>query len=118
VLGKESNRLEEVEAGLVHDPEEVYTEYVDLARDPWATLVVPVLRQMLHAQLVAGTRVARSTLTRLRNGHTRPHPVHRTMLIRAAGDFARAQLEAASRSVRREDLAACAAWLAHNDGSP
>ena len=26
-VGKESNRLEEVEAGLIHDPEEIYTEY-------------------------------------------------------------------------------------------
>jgi hypothetical protein len=26
-VGKELNRLEEVEAGLVHDPDEVYTEY-------------------------------------------------------------------------------------------
>jgi hypothetical protein len=42
--GKESNRLEEVEAGLVHDPEEVYTEHHDPAHDAWATLVVPVLK--------------------------------------------------------------------------
>jgi transposase len=33
-VGKESNLLEEVEAGLVHDPDEVYTEYVDVRRDP------------------------------------------------------------------------------------
>ena len=39
-VGKESNRLDEVDAGLIHDPEEVYTEYVDVARDPeWEALV-------------------------------------------------------------------------------
>ena len=33
-VGKESNRPEEVEAGLGHDPDEVYTEYADPTRDP------------------------------------------------------------------------------------
>ena len=30
-IGKESNQLEDVETGLVHDPDEVSTEYVDPA---------------------------------------------------------------------------------------
>jgi hypothetical protein len=33
-VGKESNRLEEVDAGLIHDPEEVYTEYGNPNDDP------------------------------------------------------------------------------------
>jgi hypothetical protein len=33
-LGKEANRREEVEAGLEHDPDEVYTAYADPRRDP------------------------------------------------------------------------------------
>lgn len=42
-IGKESNRLEEVRAGLVHGPEEVLAEYPDPDMDPWKTLVLPVL---------------------------------------------------------------------------
>jgi hypothetical protein len=33
----ESNSLEEVEAGTVHSPENVYTEYPDARRDEWMT---------------------------------------------------------------------------------
>jgi hypothetical protein len=33
-IGKESNRLEDVDAGFVHDPDDVSTEYVDPRHDP------------------------------------------------------------------------------------
>ena len=42
-IGKESNSLEEVEAGLVHDEQHVYTEYSDRRRDYWSREVVPAL---------------------------------------------------------------------------
>ena len=45
-IGKESNSLEEVDAGLIHDPENVYTEYVDPSRDEWTTKVVPALNRV------------------------------------------------------------------------
>jgi hypothetical protein len=115
-VGKESNQLEEVEAGLVHDPEEVYTEYQDPAHDPWATLAVPVLKQMPRPQLETATGLDRSTLTRLRNGSTQPRTMHRETLTHVAGIFARDQLAASGQAVPREDLAACASWLAWKDG--
>lgn len=34
-IGKESNSLEEVDAGLIHSAENVYTVYPDLGRDEW-----------------------------------------------------------------------------------
>ena len=36
-IGKESNSLEEVQAGLVHDEQNLYTEYADPRRDYWST---------------------------------------------------------------------------------
>jgi hypothetical protein len=51
-VGKESNKLEEVEAGLVHDPEEVYTEYVDVQRDPACEAVVGVLKRIPRSRLM------------------------------------------------------------------
>jgi hypothetical protein len=45
-VGKEANKLEAVEAGLEHDPEAVYTEYISSKYDPWRTLVLPVLKQI------------------------------------------------------------------------
>jgi hypothetical protein len=107
-VGKESNRLEEVEAGLVHDPDEVYTEYHDPAHDPWHTLVVPILKQMPRALLQERTGLDRSTITRLRNGHTTPRPEHHDALTRAAGDFARERVRQAGEAVPSGDLEACA----------
>jgi len=42
-IGRESNRLEEIEAGVIHSPESVYTEYPDPRRDEWQTRILPVL---------------------------------------------------------------------------
>lgn len=42
-IGKESNRLEEVEAGLIHLAESVYTVYADPSRDEWSTTIKPAL---------------------------------------------------------------------------
>ncbi len=72
-VGKESNRLEEVEAGLEHDPDEVYTEYTDATRDPWRSLVLPVLKHIPAKRLVEETGLAMSTIKAARNGHTNPH---------------------------------------------
>ncbi len=40
-IGKESNSLEEVESGLIHSEQNVYTEYPDPRRDEWQTKIVP-----------------------------------------------------------------------------
>jgi hypothetical protein len=88
-VGKESNQLEEVEAGLVHDPNEIYTEYEDPAHAPWRSLVVPVLRQTPRRLIMEGTGLARSTVTALRNGHGVPHQQPRDALTRIAATFAR-----------------------------
>lgn len=36
-IGKESNRIEEVESGLLHSEADVYTRYGDTRRDDWET---------------------------------------------------------------------------------
>ena len=36
-IGKESNSLENVDAGLVHSEKNAYTEYIDPKRDEWTT---------------------------------------------------------------------------------
>ncbi len=46
-VGKESNRFEEVEAGIEHNPDEVWTEYVDPRCGPWRALELPIPRQIL-----------------------------------------------------------------------
>lgn len=76
-VGKGSNRIEEVEAGLEHDPDKIYAEYADPKRDPSRTLV---LREMLAAGLaVAASTPAASRLSATgagsrTHGPARPSP--------------------------------------------
>jgi hypothetical protein len=110
-VGKESNRLEEVEAGLVHDPEEVYTEYVDPGNDVWQTLVIPVLKEMPLRLIQVQTGLSRSQIKAARNGHAFPRPANRELLMHTAGTYAGAQVHAAGRPVPHGDLEACIAYL-------
>jgi hypothetical protein len=82
-VGKESNRLEAVDAGLIHDPDEVYTEYVDPQHDPEWEMLVAALKTILRAWLMQETGLDRSTITRLRNGRTRPTATTRVKLQHA-----------------------------------
>jgi hypothetical protein len=88
-VGRESNRLEEVEAGLIHDPDEVYTEYVDSAHDPPWEAIVAALKAIPRSWLMQETGLDRSTITRLRNGRTRPTRRTRKKLMLAVTAFIR-----------------------------
>jgi hypothetical protein len=88
-VGKEANRLDEVNAGLIHDPEEVYTEYVDVAHDPEWEALVTKLKGIPRTWLMGKTGLDRSTITRLRNGRSRPTRKTREILECAVVAFDR-----------------------------
>jgi hypothetical protein len=69
---RESNRLEEIEAGVIHSPESVYTEYPDPGRDEWETRILPILKNIPIAALVRVSGRSRSMLTRTLAGTSRP----------------------------------------------
>lgn len=71
-IGKESNRLEEVEAGLIHAAADVYTVYGDPRRDEWNTKIVPALSKVSLSQFEAATGKSRRLLIDARNGRRRP----------------------------------------------
>ncbi len=110
-VGKESNRLEEVELGIEHSPDEIWTEYVDPSRDPWRTLVLPVVKQIPAKQLADATGLAVSTVKAARKGHTSPHERNRKTLVRVAAAFAREHLHEEGIAPPSDDLAVCAAYL-------
>jgi hypothetical protein len=83
-VGKESNKLEDVEAGFEHDADSIWTEYEDPKRDPWGTEVLPILRQFQHADLASATGLSERALRAIRNGHARPKHVVREALTRLA----------------------------------
>jgi hypothetical protein len=108
-IGKESNRLDDVEGELVHDWDEVREVYVDPRHDPWRTVIVPILERFPRAEVAraAGIRDEKH-VTKLLSGRYDPSPKTRVRLIRFAADYARSQLGA---SAPADDIAACAAFL-------
>ena len=44
-IGKESNSLENVDEGMVHSEQNVYTEYADPKRSDWITKIQPALKK-------------------------------------------------------------------------
>jgi hypothetical protein len=66
-IGKESNKLEEVEEQGVSDAADVYTEYPDPRRDEWECKWLPMLRSTPVRQL-EGRAVSRATIYAARSG--------------------------------------------------
>ena len=79
-IGKESNSLEEVESGLVHSEQSVYTEYPDQRRDEWQTKILPVLKKIPLVRLVELSEISRSELIEIRAGRSRPHSKNQALL--------------------------------------
>jgi hypothetical protein len=83
-IGKESNSLEEVEAGLIHSAQSVYTEYPDRRRDEWETKIRPALQKPgLISALMKMTDVSRRTLIDARTGRRRPHRPNQDLIVAA-----------------------------------
>jgi hypothetical protein len=79
-IGKESNSLEDVESGLVHSAQNVYTEYPDARRDEWQTKIVPALQNITIKKLQGETGLSRRMLIDARLGHRRPHQKNQKLL--------------------------------------
>jgi hypothetical protein len=51
-IGKESNNLENVDEGMVHSDQSVYTDYTDPRRGEWITKIQPALNRPKLQELV------------------------------------------------------------------
>jgi hypothetical protein len=79
-IGKESNSLEEVESGLIHAEENVYTLYPDPRRDEWQTKILPALKRVSLSRLVKMSGMSRSAVKEMRAGRSRPQRKNQDML--------------------------------------
>jgi hypothetical protein len=86
-IGKEANELDDLEAGLVHDLEEVMAGYGPVD-DPWLTVRLPLIRSVPTGALAAAAGVDRKTVQRTKQGETRPHPDTERRLYEAAHEIA------------------------------
>jgi hypothetical protein len=72
-IGKGSNELEDVEAGLVHCENDVYIEYVDTSRDEWQATYLPALKELKPSLLMAASGLSKRAIQDIRAGRSRPH---------------------------------------------
>jgi len=87
-IGKESNSLEDVEYGLIHSEQNVYTEYPDPRRDEWQTKIVSALQKFRGTKtrislLEKLTGLSHRTLIDARTGRRRPHPRNQELIASA-----------------------------------
>ena len=82
-IGKESNSLEEVEAGLIHSAPNVYTEYPDPRRDEWERKMRPAMEKVYLSVLQKITGLSRRALIDARTGRRRPHPKNQKLIVEA-----------------------------------
>jgi hypothetical protein len=82
-IGKESNSLENVDEGLVHSEQNVYTEYADPKRSEWITKIQPALKKPKLKTLVdmCERQISRRELIELRAGRSKPHRKNRELLV-------------------------------------
>ena len=71
-IGKESNRLEEVQEQTLTVPGAAYTEYVDPRRDEWAENILPKLKAVWMREACKGTGISRAQIQRYRSKRARP----------------------------------------------
>ena len=87
-IGKESNKLEEVEEGAIPDVGDVYTEYPDTRRDEWATQVMLALKAMPMSELMRRSGLSRRALQMIRAGR-RPNAKNVALLASAVANRTR-----------------------------
>ena len=117
-IGKESNRLDEAAAGLIHDPADTYTTYNSPRRDTWTRLVLPVLQDIPRQDVADETGLSVSSIAEIVAGRARPHPANRQKLLSAAQGHARATLTALGESTPRNKTALLHAYSAARDLQP
>src|SRR5579864_268575 len=110
-IGKESNKLDDREAYLIHDPDEVVNEYSDPRHDSWHTLVLPVLQGLSSRDVIMKTGIKDRTFRHLRSGTHAPQTKHRTALTTFAIREAEAALREWCVSTPPDALGCLAAYL-------
>ena len=85
-IGKESNELETVDAGMVHEWDSVVMRYGDDSDRRWCEFVMPALHQIPRAELARTACVSERAIAALRNGSTRPSRRVQEALERACSE--------------------------------
>ena len=81
-IGKESNRLEEVQHGMVKNEDEARTTFHDPRLDPWFTYAIPLLKRVSSKQLARATSISSRMIKSYRSKGSQPRQGNRMKLLR------------------------------------
>jgi hypothetical protein len=97
-IGKEANRLEDVDAGVVGELGDVVTEYLDPRKDVIRTIVLPVLlEEFSEREIARRIGVDHKTIAGIERG-SRPRSSNAEKLLRLALERAEARQRMGSAS--------------------
>lgn len=82
-VGKESNRLEEVEAGLFHETNAARTDYAHPTRNEWTRSILSQLARLPIAHLAAETGMSERAVRSVLQGKSVPHDSNREAYVEA-----------------------------------
>jgi hypothetical protein len=101
-IGKESNRLEEVQNCMVSNEDEFRVTYIDPRLDPWPRYAAPLLKHVSSRLLAKATDISARMIKSYRKG-AMPRPDNRRKLLRALVREAKrlVQSTTASKAVQR-----------------
>jgi len=83
-IGKEANKLEEVQAGFERNAEAVYISYGGRSHGDWEAVIVPILKRMPAKTLASAVGLSERSVKAIRNGHTAPRAHTRKHLAHEA----------------------------------
>jgi hypothetical protein len=110
-VGKEANRIDEREHGLLDNVSDYRTEYTNLGADDWTQLVVPVLTRIPRTRVVEASGLNLRSIQRVLAGKTRPHRRNQEHLTTVAIAYAREQLTAHGHGVPADGIAVLHTYL-------
>jgi hypothetical protein len=110
-VGKEANRIDDRADGLIDQPDDYRTEYIDPTDRIWRDLVVPVLADMPRKVVIERSGLNRRSIERIILDGVHPHPANRALLIDLAVGHATAELRMRGIAVPREPAGVLQRWL-------
>ena len=82
-IGKESNRQEDVEAGLVGELGDVVATYEDMSRETWLNVWLPQVEKLPRELIAKSTRMSKTQITEMLAGRSFPRAKRRASLVAA-----------------------------------
>jgi hypothetical protein len=94
LIGKESNRLDEIAAGLIGDLDDTLTSYADPGLSAWEALVVPALEDFSSGDVASRAGLDTRTVQRIkRRAITKSRDQNRALLTLIVGSLVEEQIE-------------------------